>query len=119
MFRGQFQSLAHKRKLRVRSRLTSQAGRPRLTVFRSNKYTYLQVINDETGMVVAAADTRTFEADKKAVTKSQAAQMAAEAIVKQLSEKSISSVSLDRGSYRYHGRVKVVAETLRAGKVNV
>jgi large subunit ribosomal protein L18 len=119
MFRGQYQSLAHKRKLRVRSRLTSRVGRPRLTIFRSNKYTYLQVINDESQTVVAAADTRTFEKDKKAVTKSAAAQMAAEAIVKQLQDKNILAISLDRGSYRYHGRVRVVAETLRAGKVQV
>jgi large subunit ribosomal protein L18 len=70
-------------------------------------------------MVLASADTRNFEKDKKAVTKSEAAKLAAESIIKQLEAKDISAISLDRGSYRYHGRVRVIAETLRAGKVQV
>lgn len=120
MNRTQIQSLANKRKMRVRSKLKQNSTQPRLTIFRSNKYTYLQVVDNVTGNTVASANSKAFEqAGKQAVTKIEAAQKAAEALLKTLQEKKITSVTLDRGGYKYHGRVKAIAEVLRAGKVQV
>jgi large subunit ribosomal protein L18 len=120
MNRIKLQQLATSRKNRIRAKLTQNSTRPRLTIFRSNKYTYLQVVDNVTRQTVAAADSRSFEKDTKAtLTKTEAAQKAAEALLKELQEKKITAVTLDRGGYKYHGRIKAIAEVLRAGKVQV
>jgi len=115
-------ALAAKRKARVRGKLFGTAERPRLTVFRSNKYTYLQVINDETGVVVAAANDKSLaKASKKALTgtKSDRAAAAATSLAEQLKASNVSKLAFDRGSYRYHGRLKMVADTVRAAGIEV
>jgi large subunit ribosomal protein L18 len=111
-----YHELAAKRRKRVRAKLHGTAERPRLTIFRSNKHTFLQAIDDVAGKTVASVHTKSI---KKTGTKMETAAKAAQEIVKQLESKKISAVIIDRGSYRYHGRVKTIAETLRAGKVTV
>jgi len=111
-----FQKLAEKRRKRVRAKIRGTSDRPRLTIFRSNKYLYLQVIDDSQGITLAAVNT---VAMVKTGTKIDAAITAAESLLKQLNDKNITAVIIDRGSYRYHGRVKAVAEALRTGKVRV
>ncbi|MDQ3008492.1 MAG: 50S ribosomal protein L18 [bacterium] len=114
-------SLATKRKLRVRSKLHGTAERPRLTVFRSNKNTYLQVIDDVAAKTLCSASSPSVgKANaKESFTKMTAAVKAAEAIVTQLQAQKITAVVFDRGSYKYHGRVKAIAEALRDGKIQV
>lgn len=120
MNRNKLQQLVGKRKARVRSKLQKNSTQPRLTIFRSNKFTYLQVIDNVTRQTVASANSKTFEKDSKAtLTKTEAAQKAAEALAQELLAKKITAVTLDRGPYKYHGRVKAVADVLRAGKVQV
>ena len=98
-------------KYRVRNKIAGTAERPRLTVFRSNKQIYVQVINDETATTLAAASSLGMEAMPK---KEQAAQVG-EAIAKKALEAGITTVVFDRNGYLYHGRVKEVAEGARKG----
>ena len=111
------ETLAEKRRKRVRSRLMGTADRPRLTVLRSNEHISLQVINDETGKTLASASDLGKNVQKG--TKTERAQKVTTELVKSLKKAKISKLQFDRGSYKYHGRVKVVAETLRAEGINV
>lgn len=115
-------SVAEKRKRRVRAKLHGTALRPRLTVHKSNKYVYLQAVNDETGVTVASAND---VAIRKAVTKGQevtktaAAVQATQAMLESLKKAKVKALVFDRGQYKYHGRVKAVAQALRDGGIEV
>ena len=98
-------------KYRVRNRIFGVAERPRMSVFRSNKQIYVQIINDQTGRTLAAASSLGLEAMPK---KEQAAKVG-EMIAKKAIEAGITSVVFDRNGYLYHGRVKEVADAARNG----
>ncbi|MCP4779633.1 MAG: 50S ribosomal protein L18 [Hyphomicrobium sp.] len=105
-----------KRKARVRRTLqTCSAARPRLSVHRSSKHIYAQVIDDAAGKTVAAAST--LEKDLKGGLKTGADKAAAEAIGKVLAERALKAgvkvVVFDRGGYLFHGRVKALADAAR------
>jgi large subunit ribosomal protein L18 len=109
---------AERRKARVRKALKARAfGRPRLSVFRSDKNIYAQIIDDATGRTLAAAST--LDKDVKAAVKNGATSEAAAAIGKLIAERGakagVAEVVFDRGSYIYHGRVKALAEAAREG----
>ena len=98
-------------KYRVRNRIFGVAERPRMSVFRSNKQIYVQIINDQTGRTLAAASSLGLEAMPK---KEQAAKVG-EMIAKKAIEAGITTVVFDRNGYLYHGRVKEVADAARNG----
>ena len=98
-------------KYRVRNKVSGVAERPRMSVFRSNKQIYVQIINDQTGRTVAAASSLGLEALPK---KEQAAKVG-ELIAKKAIEAGITTVVFDRNGYLYHGRVKEVADAARNG----
>ena len=98
-------------KYRVRNKISGVAERPRMSVFRSNKQIYVQIINDQTGRTLAAASSLGLEAMPK---KEQAAKVG-EMIAKKGTEAGITSVVFDRNGYLYHGRVKEVADAARNG----
>ena len=105
-------TIKQKRKNRVRADIHGTAQRPRLSVLRSNKHCYLQAIDDDAGKTIASSGD--MGKDKKMTgTKTERAKKAAEDIAKQLAQKKIKELVFDRGHYRYHGRVKAVAESLR------
>lgn len=108
-------SVARRRQLRVRAKLFGTTERPRVTVKRSNHYMYVQVVNDETGTTIASANDLmlTKAKVKLAGTKTDRARQVAEAVAEQLKKQNIRKLCFDRGSYRYHGRVKAVAEAIR------
>jgi len=114
-------SLAEKRKRRVRGKISGTSERPRITVFRSNKNTYLQVINDETGVTLASSnDLSIKKAGGKLVgSKMEKAVLITQDLIKQIKNKKIKALKFDRGSYRYHGRLKAVAQTLREAGIEV
>lgn len=105
------------RRFRVRNRIRATATRPRLTVFRSNKHIYAQIIDDAVGQTLASAST----AEKQALADGANGgnKAAAEAIGKLIAtravEKGIKAVVFDRGQYRYHGRIAALADAARAG----
>ena len=98
-------------KYRVRNNISGTADRPRMSVFRSNKQIYVQVIDDEAGKTLVAASSLGQEACPK---KEQAFKVG-EAVAKKALEAGISEVVFDRNGYLYHGRVKEVAEGARKG----
>lgn len=107
-----------KRRARVRRSLkVSAAGRPRLSVHRSSKHIYAQVIDDADGRTIAAASS--LEKDLKGSLKTGADKAAAAAIGKLVAERAvkagITAVVFDRGGYLYHGRVKALADAAREG----
>lgn len=103
-----------RRGFRVRNKARA-AGRPRLSVFRSNKHIYAQVIDDVEGRTLAAASTNEKELGGvgKAHADSDAAKTVGEAIAKRAVEKGVKEVIFDRGPYRYHGRVAALADAAR------
>ena len=98
-------------KYRVRNKISGVAERPRMSVFRSNKQIYVQIINDLTGCTLASASSLGLEAMPK---KEQAAKVG-EMIAQKAKEAGITTVVFDRNGYLYHGRVKEVADAARNG----
>jgi len=110
-------ALRRKRHQRLRLRISGSADRPRLSVFRSAKYIYAQVIDDTTGHTLAAASSQ--EADLSAGTPVDTARAVGRAIAERAKAAGVSSVVLDRGGYQYHGRVRSLAEGAREGGLNL
>ncbi len=115
------QELFNRRKKRSRARLRRLgSGRPRLSVFRSGKHIYAQVIDDGEGKIVVAASS--LEKEVRSELKTGADKEAAGRIGKSIAERAIAAgikdVVFDRGAYRYHGRVKALAEAAREGGLN-
>jgi large subunit ribosomal protein L18 len=115
------QKLKQARRLRrrqhVRNKLQGTAERPRLTVFRSSKHIYAQLVDDLSGVTLAAASS--LEPDLKKGVAYGGNVKAAQAVGKRLAElaqgKGIQKAAFDRGHYRYHGRVKALADAARQG----
>ena len=104
-----------RRKLRIRRKLSGTAERPRLTVFRSTKHIYAQVVDDVAGKTVAHASTLTKEVRPVAddVNKTEAAKKVGETVAKLLIAKGIKAVVFDRNGYLYHGRIQALADAAR------
>lgn len=98
------------RKNRIRVKIKGAAERPRLCVFRSSGVIYAQVINDEKGTTIVSADSRKSKAKKfdQEVAKKVGTEIAKAAVAKK-----ITNVVFDRGGYKYHGKVKALAEAAR------
>ena len=99
-------------KYRVRNKVSGTAARPRMSVFRSNKQIYVQLIDDLSGKTLVAASS--LGMTEKAAKKDQAAKVG-EMIAKKAQEAGITTVVFDRNGYLYHGRVKEVADAARNG----
>lgn len=96
------------RKRRVHAVILGSAARPRLTVFRSNKYTYAQLIDDTAGKTLASASTRDI---KEKIKKSDLASKLGEVLAEKTKKSGVKKIVFDRGPYRFHGRVKAVLES--------
>jgi large subunit ribosomal protein L18 len=112
------QELRNRRRQRLRYQLRHKSnGRPRLSVFRSGKNIYAQVIDDSAGRTVAAAST--LDKSLREALKTGADKQAASAVGKLVAERAVAAgikqVVFDRGAYLYHGRVKALAEAAREG----
>ncbi len=104
-------------RMRVRGNVQGSSDRPRLAVYKSSRYIYAQVIDDQKGETLVQANSREDEAKGKfeggATTKS-AARWVGEIVGERAKDKGIESVVFDRGGYQYHGRVREVAEGARS-----
>lgn len=98
-------------KFRIRKRVKGTAARPRLSVFRSNKQIYAQVINDLTGTTLASASSLGLEK----MPKQQQAQKVGEMVAEKAKAAGVDTVIFDRNGYLYHGRVKELADAARKG----
>ena len=103
---------AVRRKLRARRKVRVAAGeRLRLSVFRSSKHIYAQIIDDSKGLTLAAASSATL----KSGTKTDTAAAVGKALAEAATAKGVGKVVFDRGQYKYHGRVKALADAAREG----
>lgn len=102
-----------RRKLRNRSKVRAAAApeRPRLSIYRSSKYIYAQLIDDVTGTTIAQAGGKSLKEGNKTESASAVGKALAAAAV----DKGVKAVVFDRGQYRYHGRVKALADAAREG----
>ena len=100
-------------KYRIRKKISGVAGKPRLSVFRSNSDIYAQLIDDNNGVTLASASSRQKDIQAQKAPKIEKSKMVGTAIATKAKELGISTVVFDRGGYIYHGRVKAVAEGAR------
>jgi large subunit ribosomal protein L18 len=105
-----------KRRRRVRARVRGSAERPRISVFRSNRGIFAQLIDDDAGRTLAAVNWT--EADLRSLKPLEQAKKAGELLAERAKGAGIESVVFDRGGYQYHGRVKALAEGAREGGLN-
>ena len=109
-----------RRHLRIRKKVIGTAERPRLSVYRSLKHIYCQIINDIEGRTLVAASTQS--PDLRSLIKYGGNAVAAEIVGKKIAEeaknKGITKVVFDKGGYKYHGRIKALAEAARKHNLN-
>jgi len=109
-------SLFAKRRQRVRSKLRSQvAGRPRLSVHRTGRHIYAQVIDDSKGATVASASTLDKDVKVKNGSTAEAAAEVGKRVAEAAKKAGVTSVVFDRGGFLFHGRVKALADAAREG----
>jgi large subunit ribosomal protein L18 len=102
-----------RRRRRVRARISGTADRPRLSVYRSNRGVFAQLIDDTKGHTVAAVNW--VEPDLRKLSASAQAKRAGELLAERAKKAGVETCVFDRGGYRYHGRVKALAEGAREG----
>ncbi|MFQ6034847.1 MAG: 50S ribosomal protein L18 [Sedimentisphaerales bacterium] len=112
---GTIQRATLRRKYHVRKRVFGTADRPRLSVFRSNRHIYAQIIDDVTGATLVSASTRAkgLRDQLSNTSNKKAAEMVGQVVAKQALGVGIKCVCFDRNRYKYHGRVKALAEEAR------
>jgi len=98
---------------RIRNKVAQNLGIPRLSVFRSNQHIWAQIIDDKHGKTLVSASTKSIKATKG--TRSEKAAEVGAQVAKLALKKNIINVRFDRGNYRYHGRVKALADGARSG----
>jgi large subunit ribosomal protein L18 len=102
-----------RRKRSIRKKVVGTSDRPRLTVFRSAKHIYAQVVNDADGQTVVAVSTLAKELREQKSPKLEAAKAVGAAIAKACQDKGVTSVVFDRNGFMYHGRVRALADAAR------
>ena len=100
-------------KNRIRKVVSGNESRPRLSVFRSNKEIYAQIVDDVTGKTIAAASSRDKDISGTKGNKTEIATLVGKAIAEKAIKAGVETISFDRGGYLYHGRVKSLAEGAR------
>ena len=102
-------------KKRIRKIVNGTAERPRMTVFKSNKQIYVQLVDDTQGVTLVSASSREKDFDKTKMTKTEQAAKVGKLIAEKALKAGIETVVFDRNGYLYHGRVKSLAEAAREG----
>ncbi len=100
-------------KNRIRKIVSGTQSKPRLSVFRSNKEIYAQIVDDVTGKTISAASSRDKEISSAKGTKTEVATLVGKSVAEKAIKAGIENISFDRGGYLYHGRVKSLAEGAR------
>ena len=105
--------MVEKRTKRTRYKLKKVSNRKRLTVFRSNKHLYAQIIDDKAGKTLASASTKEKNMDIDNKDRKSLAEIIGKNIAKRSIEKGIKEVAFDKGKYKYHGLIKILADSAR------
>ena len=107
-----------KRTKRIRTKLKKVSSRNRLSIFRSNNHIYAQVIDDSKGVTLASASSLEKELVKDQNGRKESAAIIGKAIAKRLIDKGIKDVAFDKGGYKYHGLIKILADSAREEGLN-
>ena len=110
--------MTDKRTKRIRTKLKKVSSRNRLSVFRSNNHIYAQAIDDSKGITLASASTLEKELVKNQKDRKELAATIGKEIAKRLIEKGIKDVAFDKGGYKYHGLIKILADSAREEGLN-
>jgi large subunit ribosomal protein L18 len=103
-------------RMRIRKKVYGTEERPRLSVFRSNKEIYVQLVDDKKGVTLLAASSKEKDfAGKSGINKKEQAKLVGTALAAKCKEKGIETVTFDRSGYKYHGRIKSLADAAREG----
>ncbi len=108
-------SARQKIRYRIRKKISGEATKPRLSVFRSNNDIYVQLIDDITGTTIASASSREADLVAQKVARVEKSKMVGQSIARKAVDLGIKKVVFDRSGYIYHGRIKAVAEGARQG----
>ncbi len=108
-------SARQKIRYRIRKKISGAASKPRLSVFRSNTDIYAQLIDDNSGVTIAAASSKQKDIAAQKAPKTEKSKLVGAAIATKAKELGITTVVFDRSGYIYHGRIKAVAEGAREG----
>ena len=106
------------RKQRVRYKTKNVSNRNRLTVFRSNNHIYAQLIDDKKGTTLASSSSTEKSIKDKKLSRKELAQLIGKSIAKKIISKGIDKVAFDRGKYKYHGLIKILADSARSEGLN-
>jgi large subunit ribosomal protein L18 len=106
-------AIRKKRHMRVRAKISGTAARPRLSVFRSSKHIYAQLVDDQKGVTIASASTLDKDFGLESTGNIEAAQKVGEILATRAVEKGVKSVVFDRSGYLYHGRIQALADAAR------
>ncbi len=106
------------RKERIRYKAKKVSNRKRLTVFRSNNHIYAQLIDDEMGVTLASSSSLEKSIKEKNLSRKELAELIGKNIAKKIISKGIEKVAFDRGKYKYHGLIKILAEAARVEGLN-
>ena len=106
------------RQQRVRYKNKKVSNRKRLTVFRSNNHIYAQLIDDSNGITLASSSSLEKTIKSKQLSKKEVAELIGKNIAKKIISKGIDKVAFDRGKYKYHGLIKILAEAARSEGLN-
>jgi len=111
---NRYKTINDRRKAAVRKKLLGIGDRPRLTIFRSSQHIYAQVIDITGGKILAAASDLNLKSPQK-LSKTAKSIAVGEAVAQKSKKSGVAKVMFDRGAYKYHGRVKALAEAARKG----
>ena len=106
------------RKQRIRNKIKKISDRNRLTIFKSNNHIYAQLIDDKKGFTLASSSSTEKPIREKSLTRKEIAELIGKNIAKKIISQGIKDVSFDRGKYKYHGLVKILADAARSEGLN-
>ena len=110
-----YKNLRDRRIVRIRSKISGTSSKPRICVFRSNKYIYAQAIDDIKGHTLASFSSLNLDKKDKSLTKIEEAALVGEKLAEKLLKLGVKKAVFDRRGYMYHGRVKALADGAREG----
>ena len=100
---------------RIRTKIKGSADRPRLSIFRSNRQIYAQIIDDDKGVTLASCSSRLNDVNSQPLSKTEQSRLVGQKLAEIAKTKGIEQIIFDRGGYKYHGRIKALAEGVREG----
>jgi large subunit ribosomal protein L18 len=107
------------RHARVRSKVFGTSQRPRVSVFRSNRNLFVQLIDDQNGKTILSSKISATQKGKSKISKTEKSKQLGQNLAQEIKAKGINEVVFDRGGFKFHGRIKALAESLKEGGIKI